>query len=95
MERYQVIFTFINFNGDEKEDFLDNNGQGFTIEEAENVSRNLQQGSVVNAKITISNSISIIADPFAFEHVYAMRYVTYLGKKWSILNILKNRGEIC
>ena len=47
MERYQVIFTFINFNGDEKEDFLDNNGQGFTIEEAENVSRNLQNGSAV------------------------------------------------
>ena len=47
MERYQVIFTFINFNGDEKEDFLDNNGQGFTIEEAENVSRNLRQGNAV------------------------------------------------
>lgn len=48
---------------------------------------NMQQGSVVNAKITISNSISIIADPFAFEHVYAMRYVSYLGKKWSIVNV--------
>ena len=52
MERYQVIFTFINFNGDEKEDFLDNNGQGFTIEEAENVSRYLQQGSVVTVTST-------------------------------------------
>ena len=47
MERYQVLYTFVNFHGDEKEDFLDNNGQGFTIEEAENVSRNLQHGSVV------------------------------------------------
>ena len=47
MERYQVIYAFINFNGDEKEDFLDNNYQGFTIEEAENVSRNLQRGNVV------------------------------------------------
>ena len=47
MERYQVIYTFVNFNGDEKEAFLDNNGQGFTIEEAENVSRDLQHGSVV------------------------------------------------
>ena len=47
MERYQVIYAFINFHGDEKEDFLDNNGQGFTIEEAENVSRNLQHGSAV------------------------------------------------
>ena len=47
MERYQVIYTFLNFNGDEKEDFLDNNGQGFTIEEAENVRRNLQHESTV------------------------------------------------
>ena len=55
---------------------------------------NMQQGSIVNAKITISNSISIIADPFAFEHVYAMRYVTYLGKKWSILNVSIERPRI-
>lgn len=48
---------------------------------------NIQQNSNVNAKITISNSISIIADPFAYEHVYAMRYVTYLNKKWTITNI--------
>ena len=47
MERYQVIYTFVNFHGDEKEDFLDNNGQGFTIEEAENVSRNLKHGNSV------------------------------------------------
>ena len=55
---------------------------------------NMQQGSVVNAKITISNSISIIADPFAFEHVYAMRYVTYLGKKWSIANVSIERPRL-
>ena len=55
---------------------------------------NMQQGNVVNAKITISNSISIIADPFAFEHVYAMRYVTYLGKKWSIVNVSIERPRL-
>ena len=48
---------------------------------------NIQQSGNVNAKITISNSISIIGDPFAYEHVYAMRYVTYLNKKWIITNI--------
>lgn len=52
MERYQVVYTFVNFHGDEKEDFLDNNGQGFTFEEAENVSRNLQHGSVVTVTST-------------------------------------------
>ena len=55
---------------------------------------NMQQGSVVNAKITITNSISIIADPFAFEHVYAMRYVTYLGKKWSIVKVSIERPRL-
>ena len=55
---------------------------------------NMQQGSIVNAKITISNSISIIADPFAFEHVYAMRYVIYLGKKWSIVNVSIERPRL-
>ena len=55
---------------------------------------NMQQGSVINAKITISNSISIIADPFAFEHIYAMRYVTYLGKKWSIVNVSIERPRL-
>lgn len=48
---------------------------------------NIQQNGNINAKITISNSISIIGDPFAYEHVYAMRYVTYLNKKWTITNI--------
>ena len=47
MERYQVIYTFVNFNGDEKEDFFFFFVQGFTIEEAENVSRNLQHESAV------------------------------------------------
>lgn len=55
---------------------------------------NMQQGSVVNSKITISNTISIIADPFAFEHVYAMRYVTYLGKKWCIVNVSIERPRL-
>ena len=55
---------------------------------------NMQQGSVINAKITISDSISIVADPFAYEHVYAMRYVTYLGKKWSIVNVSIERPRL-
>lgn len=59
---------------------------------------NMQEGIVrdnlINPKITISNSISIIADPFAFEHVYAMRYVTYLGKKWCIVNVSIERPRL-
>lgn len=48
---------------------------------------NIQQNSDVNGQITINNSISIIGDPFAHEHIYSMRYITYLGKKWCITNV--------
>lgn len=47
MERYQVVYIFINLHGDEKEDFIDNNGQGFTFKEAKMVCRHLQQRSAV------------------------------------------------
>ena len=44
-------------------------------------------GNNLNPKITISNSISIIGNPFAYEHVYAIRYVTYLGKRWTVTSV--------
>lgn len=47
----------------------------------------VQQSGVVNPTITISNNISVVADAFAFENYYAIRYVTYLGKKWTVTNI--------
>ena len=48
---------------------------------------NLQQNNVVNAGITINNSISIVGDPFAYENFYAIRYATYLGKKWTVTSV--------
>ncbi len=41
----------------------------------------------VNSKITVSNKISILADPFASEHIPLMRYITYMGNKWSITDV--------
>ena len=48
---------------------------------------NVQGEKTVNPKITISNNISIIANPYAYEHVEAIRYATYLGKKWNVTDI--------
>ena len=41
----------------------------------------------INGSISLSNMISILADPFAYEFFYSMRYITYLGKKWVISSI--------
>lgn len=49
--------------------------------------RRLQSGDKVNDDINVSNEISIVADPYANEHFYAMRYVSFMGAKWKISNV--------
>lgn len=46
--------------------------------------RKLQGGEKVNADITISNEVSIIADPFANGNFHAMRYIEFMGARWKI-----------
>ena len=41
----------------------------------------------VNDDITVSNNISIVADPFACEHFSSMKYIVYLGTKWKIRSV--------
>lgn len=50
-------------------------------------SRRLQERAKVNDDITISNRISIIADPFANNHFHSMRYVEMMGSKWKITDV--------
>ena len=40
-----------------------------------------------NDDINIANRISIVADEFAYENSYAMRYVEFKGGRWKITNI--------
>ena len=49
--------------------------------------RKLQSSTSVNDNITISNEISIVADPYAEQNMYAMRYVTFKGNKWKIESV--------
>lgn len=50
-------------------------------------SRRLQSADKVNDNIEVSNEISIVADPYANENFYAMRYVEFMGAKWKISNV--------
>lgn len=49
--------------------------------------RNLQTASKLNDDITISNQISIVADPFAVENFHAIRYVKYMGTAWKVSSV--------
>ena len=49
--------------------------------------RRLESSGGVNDNINISNEVSIVADPYAYENFHAMRYIKFMGAKWKISNI--------
>lgn len=51
------------------------------------ITRRLESASQVNDNINISNEISIVADPFAYENFHSMLYAEYNGAKWRISSV--------
>jgi hypothetical protein len=49
--------------------------------------RRLQDGQTVNNDISVNNSISIVADPYANDHFFAMRYIQWAGALWTISEV--------
>lgn len=66
-----------------EEKFVENAYYGDVIKNA----RRLQETGKVNDDITVSNRISIIADPFANNNFHSMRYVEMMGTKWKVVEV--------
>lgn len=49
--------------------------------------RALQSGNQLNDNITVNNTISIVADPYANDHFHSMRYATWQNTKWKISSV--------
>lgn len=49
--------------------------------------RRLSNGESINDTVTVSNRISILADPYARNHIHAMRYVKWANAYWKIDNV--------
>lgn len=56
--------------------------------------RRWEQGERLNDNLNITNTFSILADEFAYENLYAMRYVVYMGSKWKIKSVSIERPRI-
>lgn len=50
-------------------------------------SRLFKEGENLNGDISISNSISIVADAYANNHFFAIRYVDWAGALWTVTNV--------
>lgn len=49
--------------------------------------RRLQSTEHLNDDITISNEISIVADPYAMSHFHSIRFAEFTGIAWKVTNV--------
>lgn len=56
--------------------------------------RRSESSDKINDDILVSNSISIVADQYANEHIFAMRYIRWAGSLWEISSAEVQRPRI-
>jgi hypothetical protein len=49
--------------------------------------RNLREGENLNPDLSVQNSITIVADAYANEHFFAIRYVEWAGALWTVSSV--------
>lgn len=50
-------------------------------------SRQSQPGDQLHDDLSVSNRISIVADTYANDNLFAMKYIMWRGTRWKITNI--------
>lgn len=53
-----------------------------------------EKSESINDNININNEISIVSDPYAYQHLSDIRYVKYMDVKWKVTNITIQRPRI-
>lgn len=49
--------------------------------------RKLEDSQGLNQNILVNNSISIVADQYAIDHFFNIRYVKWAGTLWTVTNV--------
>ena len=56
--------------------------------------RRLEGSEYLNDNLTVGNTISILADAFANENFFAIRYVQWAGARWKVSNVEVQRPRL-
>lgn len=56
--------------------------------------RQVEPGEGVNDNLTVTHSISVVADAFATEHFFAIRYVRWSGILWKVTEVEVQRPRL-
>jgi hypothetical protein len=49
--------------------------------------RQLDASDKVNNDLSVQNSISIVADEYAYQHFFDIRYVEWSGVRWTVTSV--------
>lgn len=55
--------------------------------DVERNTRQLREAEKVNYDLSVGNSISIVADAYANDHFFAIRYVEWAGALWTVSSV--------
>lgn len=58
------------------------------------VSKRWDSSQNVSDNLVVSNRISILADAYAYEHYFAIRYVEWMGAKWKVSSVEVQRPRL-
>lgn len=58
------------------------------------VNRRLTKGEGPNDNVEIGNQFSILADAYAYDHFFAIRYITWMGQRWKVTKATVQRPRI-
>jgi len=62
--------------------------------EVTRAARSLTEGENLNPDLTVGNSISIVADAFANERFFDIRYVEWAGQLWTVTSVEVQRPRL-
>lgn len=56
--------------------------------------RKWETGMDILDNLRINNQISIVADAYAYEHFFAMKYIRWMGTLWKVTNVEVQRPRL-
>ena len=57
-------------------------------------SRRLEIGDDINSESVVSQTVSIVADAYAYENFMNIRYLVWMGDKWKVNNVDVERPRL-
>lgn len=58
------------------------------------ITQKWENGESLNKDLTVNNRISIVADAFAYQHFFAIKYVKWNGVRWNVKSVEVGRPRL-